>query len=98
LVPEAEHERLAIVIAEIPGSTGRLTEWPHRRRDGSVFWAEVSTRQVDAKRYVSVLRDVTERRAQDQKLRLLSMAMEQCAESVHITDLEANLEYVNGAA
>lgn len=98
LVPEAEHERLALVIAEIPGSTGRLTEWPHRRRDGSVFWAEVSTRQVDAHRYVSVLRDVTERRAQDQKLRLLSMAMEQCAESVHITDLEAKLEYVNGAA
>ncbi|MBA4264548.1 MAG: hypothetical protein C0453_05660, partial [Comamonadaceae bacterium] len=98
LIPMEEHARLAQVIAEIPGSAGRLTEWPHRRRDGSVFWAEVSTRQVDEHRFVSVLRDVTERRAQDQKLRLLSMAMEQCAESVHITDLDANIEYVNAAA
>ncbi|MDR7152814.1 PAS domain S-box-containing protein [Hydrogenophaga palleronii] len=97
LVPEEEHDRLARAIAEIPGSAGRLNEWPHRRRDGSVFWAEVSTRQVDARRFVSVLRDVTERRAQDQKLRLLSMAMEQCAESVHITDLDARLQYVNAA-
>lgn len=98
LLPVEEHARFDRVIAEPPGAAGRLNEWLHRRRDGSVFWAEVGTRRVDAHRYVSVLRDITERRAQDQKLRLLSMAMEQCAESVHITDLDANLEYVNAAA
>jgi two-component system sensor histidine kinase/response regulator len=98
LLPVEEHERLAHAVAQKPSAANRLMEWPLHRRDGSLFWAEVSTRRVDAERFVSVLRDVTVRRVQDQKVRLLSMAMEQCAESIHITNLDARLEYVNAAA
>ena len=68
LLPAEEHARLAQVIVEGPGAAGRLKAWPHRRADGSEFWAEVSTRKVDDRRFVAVLRDVTEQRRMTQEL------------------------------
>ena len=41
------------------------------------------------------VRDITERKAADAQVRKLSMAVEQSAESIVITDLDANIEYVN---
>jgi PAS domain S-box-containing protein len=68
LLPEEEHARLARVMVEGPGAAGRLKAWPHLRADGSEFWAEVSTRKVDDRRFVAVLRDVTEQRRMTQEL------------------------------
>lgn len=41
--------------------------------------------------------DITERKLQQESLRKLSLAVEQSPESVIITDLNANIEYVNSA-
>ena len=43
------------------------------------------------------IRDITERNAADAQVRKLSMAVEQSAESIVITDPDANIEYVNEA-
>jgi PAS domain S-box-containing protein len=40
-----------------------LSEWNILRRDGSVVPVEVSTRALDERRYIAVLRDITDRRA-----------------------------------
>jgi hypothetical protein len=42
---------------------GQLTEWNVMRRDGTVLPVEVSIRALDAKRYIAVLRDMTDRHA-----------------------------------
>lgn len=40
-----------------------LTEWSVMRQDGTVLPVEVSTRALDSRRYIAVLRDITDRRA-----------------------------------
>lgn len=53
---------------------------------------------VEQQRFVVVMRDISQRYSQEQEVRLLSMAVEQSAQSILITDLNANIEYVNAAA
>jgi two-component system, sensor histidine kinase and response regulator len=98
LLPTSEHTRLTRTALHVLKGVERLADWQVLRRDGSSFMAEVSTRVVDEHRFVLVLRDITQRHAQEQEVRLLSMAVEQSAQSILITDLSGNIEYVNAAA
>ncbi|MBU0622345.1 MAG: PAS domain S-box protein [Gammaproteobacteria bacterium] len=43
------------------------------------------------------VRDITERKAAEDQIRKLSLAVEQSTDSIVITDLDANIEYVNEA-
>ncbi|HEY8321025.1 MAG TPA: PAS domain-containing protein [Candidatus Baltobacteraceae bacterium] len=58
------------------------------RKDGSHFWADVRSHPLDepVNRCVLMLRDVSARRASDERLRLLSQALEQANDAVVITD------------
>lgn len=44
-------------------NAGPLAEWLVARRDGTVLPVEVSTRALDSRRHIAVLRDMTDRRA-----------------------------------
>ena len=44
---------------------------------------------------ITIVRDITERRAAESELRKLSLAVEQSPESIVITNLDAQIEYVN---
>ncbi|MDP2134022.1 MAG: PAS domain S-box protein, partial [Sulfuritalea sp.] len=46
---------------------------------------------------ISLVWDVTERKQAEEQIRKLSLAVEQSAESIVITDLDANIEYANEA-
>jgi two-component system sensor histidine kinase/response regulator len=98
LMPVGEHARLSKAVAELAAGAENLTEWQLLRQDRTPFTAEVSTRAADGQRCVVVVRDITQRRAQEQHLKLLSMAVEQNSQSIVITDLEARMQYVNAAA
>jgi PAS domain S-box-containing protein len=98
LLPATEHARLARVALRVQNSDEPLADWQVLRRDGSCFMAEVSIRMLDQQRFVVVMRDITQRHAQEQEVRLLSMAVEQSAQSIVITNLNGNIEYVNAAA
>jgi len=88
-----DDEQLPMMAGEPP-----LSEWEYRHRDGSKVMVEVSVRAVDEQHCITVLRDITSRLAKAQQIRQLSLAVEQCAESIVITDLHAKIEYVNDAA
>ncbi|MBI5899222.1 MAG: PAS domain S-box protein [Rhodocyclales bacterium] len=71
-------------------------------RDGGQRWVEHSCRPLADAAGGSLgrriaLRDITARKADEDRLRQLSMAVEQSPESVVITNLVAELEYVNPA-
>jgi PAS domain S-box-containing protein len=73
-----------------------------RRTDGKVRWiweTGVVERDSDGKaqRLTGVMQDITSRKAEADLLRKLSLAVEQSAESIIITDLHGNIEYVNEA-
>jgi PAS domain S-box-containing protein len=67
---------------------------------GCDHWFELSvaikvTENKQNPRFIMLVRDITDRKQVEQKLRSLSVAVEQSPTSVAITDLEANLQYVN---
>ena len=62
--PSVEEERIHLVQA---GSI--LNEWRFRRKDGSIFYGEVSGRRLPDGRLQGILRDVTERKRSEEILR-----------------------------
>ena len=74
-------------------------EWMHKRVDtGETFPAEVllSAMELDGKPVLqAVVRDITERRRTEDKLRQLSRAVEQSPASIVITNPAGDIEYVN---
>lgn len=77
-----------------------LFETLHRRKDGTLINVEVSGSplELDGKPVLfNSSRDISARKAAEDLLRKLSLAVEQSPNSIMITDLGANIEYVNQA-
>ena len=69
-------------------------------KDGSTIWVEVALsfiRDVNLKatQILTVTRDITERKLAQEKLGILSRAVEQSPASIVITDTDGNIEYIN---
>jgi len=80
--------------------TEKKLDIPVRRKDGSIFWADIKSSPVtiSGKKYVlGNFRDVTERRKTAETLVHLGMAVDQSAEIIVITDREGTIQYVNPA-
>lgn len=72
------------------------------RKDGTPYrvqWNLSPVRGEDGsiEHWVSVQRDVTEQRQQEERLRLLARALDQVGEKVFITDPDGHIQYVNDA-
>ena len=77
-----------------------VKELPVKRRDGSVFFADIKSSPItiSGKRYlVGNFRDATDRRKAEEALTRLSMAVDQAAEAIVVTDTQGRIEYVNPA-
>ncbi|MBP5987346.1 MAG: PAS domain S-box protein [Azonexus sp.] len=75
-------------------------EWQSQAIDGRHFWLDVTISAVvidGTRRVMSVATDITARKQAEEQLRKLSLAVEQSPECVVITDIRANIEYVNEA-
>ena len=60
------------------------------------FW-EARMTPMGSDRVLSFVREITTRKKQDEEIRKMSLAVEQSPVSIVITDLNANIEYVNPA-
>ncbi len=81
-------------------AVGRTLELPAVRRNGEEFQVElaISALRLDGCWHaVGVVRDISERKLAEAQLRKLSQAVEQSPESIVITNLAAEIEYVNEA-
>ena len=72
------------------------------RQSGNVVWVNLTgsvVRAADgsAKYFVAVVEDIDQRKQDEMQLRKLSQAVEQSPESIVITNLDAEIEYVNEA-
>ena len=75
-----------------------LFEWTHQRITGETFPASVLLSRVDSDGKVflqATVRDITENKRTEDKLRQLSRAVEQSPVSIVITNCAGNVEYVN---
>ncbi|MFA7350621.1 MAG: PAS domain S-box protein, partial [Methylotenera sp.] len=93
------------VVASIQQSAQDLTLWRHEYRvryeDGSIRWLLGSaTPEAEADGSVlwhGFIYDITARKADEEQLRKFAQAVEQTPESVVITNVDAEIEYVNEA-
>jgi len=58
-------------------------------------WLEVYVYRLPAGEVVAIYKDITKRMMAEEKIRKLAQAVEQSPESIVITNLAANIEYVN---
>ncbi len=75
-------------------------QFQHRIADGGIRDVEVFSGPIfigGKQKLYSIVHDVTARKAAESQLSKLAQAVEQSPESIVITDLDANLEYVNQA-
>ncbi|MFZ2223199.1 MAG: PAS domain S-box protein [Candidatus Deferrimicrobium sp.] len=99
---EKQEEFLALRRRALQGEAFTEPELHRRRADGSPIVVSASTsplRRPDGTIYgiMSILIDVTERKAAEESQARLTMAVEQAGESIVVTDTRGTIQYVNPA-
>lgn len=92
------HSQPETLASKLKEQKSAAWEILHRRKNGSLFLVEASVRLVELQGEVffqAIIRDITERKATEQKLVQLSRAVEQSPASIVITDARGTIEYVN---
>jgi len=64
-----EYNRLSETISYLRSGKTHRGEWRFRRKDGSIFVGELAGRQMHDGRFFSIVRDITERKKSEEKLR-----------------------------
>lgn len=85
-------------VKEVQKKGYMVLEGIHKRKNGTTFPVEVNVKFVVAgnKNYmVAIARDITERKEDEKKLRILSLVTERSTASVVITNSNGIIEYVN---
>ena len=102
LYPESEQDALSAFLKRADSEGEISFESVHVRRDGSRFPVLMGMTSITddkgepVERYVSLI-DISDRKAAEEKLRILSRAIEESPESIVITNTHAEIEYVNPA-
>ena len=94
-----EDERIRLVSDEKEDS---FDVYKMKRKDGSEVWVEDNgwytlDEKGNTLYHEGIVRDVTDRKSAENKLRILSQAIEQNPASTIITDASGNIEFVNTA-
>lgn len=66
-------------------------------KEGKTLLVEMCSRMLPDKTLQSFVRDITERHEKDQQLRTLTLAIDQSPNSVVITNIDYDIEYINPA-
>jgi len=93
--PNLDQSRQAGVNAELESSGSAIFESRHRRKDGSTFPVEVSIKQVQLDRIyrVSVARDITERKRNEQALMESGIALARMNRIAALGELTASIAH-----
>lgn len=78
----------------------QIFEWHAKDKKGNLFWVEVNLRKAVIGKQdciIAVVRDITERKRAEDRLRFFSSMVEQSSEGMAIADIEGNLLFVNQA-
>jgi PAS domain S-box-containing protein len=77
VLTEAEVKRVPELIASFEGGNVSNSEWVFKRKDGSTFIGEVIGRALPDGRLQCILRDITERKAAEEKIKNINIELEE---------------------
>jgi len=83
-----------------PSGLERTGTWRHQKRDGTVIYVEITTHAINSTERPSEIvlaNDVTERKQNEEQLRLQSAALESAANAIMITNDKGIIIWVNPA-
>jgi len=101
LKPEFTAESFARLVEPLRTGAEKKIEFTtiHRRKDGTLYPVEIHLQLMveEPPVFVSIIQDISERKQIEDRLRKLAQAVEQSPESIVITNLDAEIEYINEA-
>ncbi|MBF0344007.1 MAG: PAS domain S-box protein [Nitrospirae bacterium] len=89
--------KIPLRLSELRDGLTILAERRLLRKDGSFIYSEISAKMLPDGRFQAIIRDITQRRKDEERLRLFSQAIEEAMDGVNIVDLQGNILYVNKA-
>ncbi|MDO9047077.1 MAG: EAL domain-containing protein [Methylobacter sp.] len=81
ILAKKEHQRLEPVISRLMTGSRHREEWLYLRKNGSEFPVEVGAHRMDGKRFIAVLRDLTEQKKAEQRIQRLTQLYQALSET-----------------
>ncbi len=90
---DKEKRSESINILQISGRYSN--EFTYKRKDNSTFYGLLSAVKISEDKFLGFVKDISERKKQEEQLIKLSRAVEQNPASIVITDKTGKIEYIN---
>ncbi|UCG00716.1 MAG: PAS domain S-box protein [Candidatus Heimdallarchaeota archaeon] len=102
IAPEDQEIAIAYAQKTLQGETVSNIEYRLMRLDGTFYPAELSAAMItdvngDPFAFISIVRDITERKIADMEIRAKSNAIDSSISAINISDLDGRLTYVNSS-
>jgi PAS domain S-box-containing protein len=100
LAPPDRHAETPGIIKRLLEQKRVLFEWEHVTKDGRTFPVEISNQVFTLNKvttFMSIVRDITERKKAEEDLKLLMAGIEQAEEVIGVMAMDSTIQYINPA-
>jgi len=97
IIAEPERAQVFEEIAKLGGSESAISEWQFVRKNGTVFLGEVGAQMLPDGRGIGIVRDITERRRAEERLRVAALVYQNAGEAMVVTDADCTIVSINPA-
>ena len=98
IVAQSEIPQIETALGEITSSSDHHREWQFRRKDSSIFGAEVIATQMPDGNILGMIRDITERKRAQEQISEQASFLDKAQDAIFVRDLEGKLLFWNKGA
>jgi PAS domain S-box-containing protein len=98
IVAQAEIWEIGSAMSEIKSKSDYHREWNFRRKDGSVFSADVIATMMPDGNLLAMIRDITDRKAAQQQIAEQAALLEKARDAILVRDLGGKILFWNNGA
>ena len=98
IVAQSEIPQIQTALGEIKAASDHHREWKFRRKDGSVFGAEVIATQMPDGNILGMIRDITERKKAQEQIAEQASFLDKAQDAILVRDLEGKILFWNKGA